>query len=86
MNNCYHCKYLIMEKKNYSNGTVTVVWQPNLCIHSANCVRGLNTVFNSRQSPWINMEGADTEAIIEQVKKCPSGALSFLMNEDVKKE
>jgi len=75
-----------MEKKNYSNGTVTVVWQPKLCIHSGNCVKGLNSVFNSRQSPWINMDGADSEAIIAQVKNCPSGALSIIMNEDIVKD
>lgn len=75
-----------MEKKNYTNGTVTVVWRPKLCLHSGNCVRGLNTVFNTRHSPWINMEGAKTEEIIEQVKNCPSGALSFIMNEDITKE
>lgn len=28
------------------------------------------------------MEGANTQAIIDQVKKCPSGALSFVMNEE----
>ncbi len=72
-----------MEKKNYSNGTVTVVWQPKLCIHSGNCVRGLNSVFNTRKSPWINMEGADTETIIRQVDKCPSGALSYFINADI---
>jgi uncharacterized Fe-S cluster protein YjdI len=67
-------------KKHYSSGEVTIVWQNALCIHSGNCVRGLSSVFNSRQSPWINAGGASTVAIIEQVKKCPSGALSFFMN------
>ena len=69
----------------YSNGEVTIIWQPKLCTHSGNCVRGLPGVFNSRIRPWINPQGADTEAIIEQVKKCPSGALSFVMNEEIKK-
>ena len=73
-----------MERKNYTNGEVTVIWQPKLCIHSGNCVRGLHEVFNTKQSPWINMDGASTDAIIEQVKKCPSGALSFEMNADKK--
>ncbi len=27
------------------------------------------------------MDGATTERIIEQVKKCPSGALSYFVNE-----
>jgi uncharacterized Fe-S cluster protein YjdI len=66
--------------KEYTNGEVTVVWKNGLCIHSANCVRGLPAVFNNRHSPWINMQAASTEQIIEQVKKCPSGALSFYMN------
>lgn len=64
----------------YSNGEVTVIWKPNICTHSGNCVRGLNTVFNNNVKPWININGAHTTEIIEQVKKCPSGALSFKMN------
>lgn len=32
------------------------------------------------------MDGAPTERIIEQVKQCPSGALSFIMNEELEKE
>jgi len=32
------------------------------------------------------MNGATTERIIEQVKKCPSGALSYFLNEEVSKD
>lgn len=67
--------------KKYDNGEVTVVWQPHLCAHSGNCVRGLPSVFDNKAKPWINIQGANTEAIISQVKQCPSGALSFVMNE-----
>ena len=65
----------------YSNGEVTIVWKPDLCIHSGNCVRGLSDVFKPRQKPWINADGASTEKIIVQVKKCPSGALSYFFNQ-----
>lgn len=68
--------------KKYTNGEVTVVWKPALCIHSGLCVSGLPKVFNSSKSPWVEMTGASTQAIVEQVKKCPSGALSFYMNEE----
>lgn len=68
------------KSKEYTNGEVTIVWKPDLCIHSANCVRGLPGVFDTKQRPWINAEGASTEAIINQVKKCPSGALSTYRN------
>lgn len=60
---------------------VTIVWQNKLCSHSANCVRGLPQVFNSKENPWIKPENASTQELIEQVKKCPSGALSYFMNE-----
>lgn len=66
----------------YSNGEVTIVWQPELCTHSGNCARGLPEVFKPREKPWIIPEGATTGKIIEQVKKCPSGALSYFMNEE----
>jgi len=66
--------------KQYTNGEVTVVWKSGLCTHSANCVRGLPEVFKPRESPWINLEHATSASIIEQVKKCPSGALSYFIN------
>lgn len=70
-----------MEKqKEYTNGEVTIVWKPDLCIHSAKCVGGLPAVFDNKARPWINAGGAGSEAIIAQVKQCPSGALSYYLN------
>ena len=71
--------------KEYSNGEVTIVWKPNLCIHSTNCVKGLSEVFDNNKRPWINAEGASTDEIISQVKKCPSGALSYYLNNQKEK-
>ena len=71
--------------KKYSNGEVTIIWKPAECIHSGNCFRGLGEVFDPRKRPWIMPEKSTTDKIIEQVKKCPSGALSYYMNsEEVK--
>ncbi|MGF6848659.1 putative Fe-S cluster protein YjdI [Chitinophaga sp. W3I9] len=72
--------------KHYSNGEVTIVWKPGVCIHSEKCFHGLPSVFNPNEKPWINAEGATTEQIISQIKQCPSGALSFFMNADATKE
>jgi len=69
--------------KKYTNGEVTVVWQPGKCIHSTVCWKqatGLPEVFNPREKPWIKIEGASSARIIGQVEKCPSGALSFYFN------
>lgn len=68
--------------KQYSNGEVTIVWEPARCIHSAICFRGLPTVFKPKERPWVDAEGASTERIIEQIKACPSGALRYFMNAD----
>ncbi len=62
--------------KRYSNGEITVVWQPSLCVHSAICARGLPKVFDPRRRPWITLDDA-TDTIVDQVERCPSGALSI---------
>jgi uncharacterized Fe-S cluster protein YjdI len=70
--------------KIYSNNEITIVWKPSLCIHSTLCwkgEKGLKSVFNPMEKPWIKPEGAETEAIIERVTGCPSGALSFYYND-----
>lgn len=66
--------------KKYTNGEVTVVWKSHLCIHSRKCFTGLPEVFDPRKRPWIEMMGADSARIEEQVKRCPSGALSCYYN------
>ena len=73
------------ETFHYTNDDITVVWKPNVCMHSTLCWKGLIDVFNPKEKPWIKMDGATTEKIIDQVKKCPSGALSYFMNDFVNK-
>ncbi len=69
-------------KKKYSNDEVTVVWQPHLCIHSGICAKELPTVFRPKEKPWVKVDAASTEELVNQVKNCPSGALSYLMNDE----
>lgn len=63
--------------KNYTGSEIIVHFRPQLCYHSENCVKGLPAVFDRFKRPWVNATGADYEAIIEQIGKCPSGALSY---------
>lgn len=69
-------------KKEYSNGEVTIVWQNSKCIHSGNCVKNNPDVFKPREKPWITPEASTTEQIIDTVKKCPSGALTYYLNSE----
>jgi uncharacterized Fe-S cluster protein YjdI len=66
----------------YSNGEITIIWQPNICIHSGICAKGLIEVFDPRRKPWIDMSLSDSETIKAQIKKCPSGALSYIEAEN----
>ena len=66
--------------KEYSNGEVTIAWQSGTCIHSGNCVRNNPDVFKPKEKPWITPENSTTENIIETIKKCPSGALTYYLN------
>jgi CDGSH-type Zn-finger protein/uncharacterized Fe-S cluster protein YjdI len=69
-------------KKEYSNTNLTVTWEPDKCIHSENCWRGLGKVFKPRSKPWIDVEGANNQTIMEQIDKCPSGALGYYKNNE----
>jgi putative redox protein len=61
----------------YTNGDITVAWKPELCRHAARCATQLPQVFNPAVKPWVNMDGATSQEIKEQVARCPTGALSI---------
>ncbi len=73
-------------KKEYTNGEVTIVWKPSKCIHAGECVKTLPQVYNPKEKPWIKVENATTEELKAQVSKCPSGALSYYMNDGENQE
>lgn len=72
--------------KEYTNGEITVFWDPNKCIHSAECLRSQPGVFDVHKSPWISMGGATSEEIMAAIDRCPSGALSYKRNEEVERQ
>jgi uncharacterized Fe-S cluster protein YjdI len=41
--------------RKYSNGEITVFWQPKKCIHATHVIGAID-VFNRK--PWVDMEGA----------------------------
>lgn len=64
----------------YTNGEVTVIWKPEMCQHAGICVKMLPDVYRPKERPWVRLELATTKEIIDQVAKCPSGALTYKMN------
>lgn len=70
-----------MPTQHYTNGTITVSYDSDICTHAGRCVKGLPAVFDVKRKPWIDVDGATAEQIAAQVAKCPSGALSFARND-----
>ena len=67
----------------YETDEIIVSFDPNICIHSGVCIRGLPEVFDVKRKHWIRPELATAEEVAEQIKRCPSGALQYKMKRDV---
>lgn len=61
----------------YGNDQITVRFDPNICMHSAVCIRGLPGVFDIKRMRWIDVNADSVDNIINLIKRCPSGALSY---------
>ena len=74
----------------YTSDEIMVSYDPKICIHAAECVKGLPEVFDPNKKPWVNVSGANPDEIVEVINKCPSGALEYelieLNNKSVKEE
>ena len=64
------------KKIEYTNGELTIIWQPELCQHAG--------IYKPKERPWIQIENATTAELIAQINQCPSGALTYRMNKEVK--
>lgn len=71
-----------MKRKEYHNGDMTIVWEPEKCIHAAECVKRLPKVYNPREKPWMKPENASVEDLKDQIDHCPSGALSYYLKSE----
>lgn len=66
---------------NYKGEAVTIHDNRGVCSHDGSCWRGLPAVFKKDQKfRWIDPDGAGVDEIIDTIKKCPSGALSYSVN------
>lgn len=65
------------KRDNYVGKKITIHDNRGICSHAGFCTDNLPTVFHLGAEPWIDPYGADVEAIIKTIRKCPSGALSY---------
>ena len=62
----------------YQTAEITVTFDPNLCIHAAECVRGLPAVFDTSRADWVHPDAAPATEVAAVVARCPSGALQAI--------
>jgi CDGSH-type Zn-finger protein len=67
-------------RDSYTQGDLTVFDNRGICQHSGFCSDALASVFRTHAEPFIDLSGADKAAIIEAVRRCPSGALSYAID------
>jgi CDGSH-type Zn-finger protein len=68
------------KRKNYVGKKITIHDNRKICSHAAECVNNLPSVFKLNARPWINADAAEIEEIINTIRKCPSGALSYSLD------
>lgn len=68
--------------KEFSNKDITVTYDPCICTLSGKCAKELSEVFSNSVIPWINLEDSETKKVIQQIKKCPSGALQYYLKNE----
>lgn len=64
-------------RKTYGGEKLDVSWDKRLCIHVGECGRAANELFVGGRDPWCQPDEVDTEAAIDVVQRCPTGALAY---------
>ncbi len=64
-------------RDSYAGQKIIIHDNRGVCSNAGHCTKNLESVFKMKTDPWIDPDGADVEKIIETIKQCPSGALSY---------
>jgi CDGSH-type Zn-finger protein len=69
------------ERVNYVGKKITIHDNRGICSHAGFCTDNLPAVWRMKQEPWIDPDAAGVDKIIEVVRQCPSGALSYTIDD-----
>lgn len=77
-------KHLADKCDAYAGKKITIHDNRSICAHAGVCTDKLANVFRMKQEPWIDPDAAGIDEIIAVIQKCPSGALSYTIeNTDI---
>ena len=69
------------KRENYVGEKITIHDNRGICAHAGRCTDSLASVFRLKEEPWIHPDAAGAEEIIATIQKCPSGALSYSVDD-----
>jgi CDGSH-type Zn-finger protein/uncharacterized Fe-S cluster protein YjdI len=67
----------VPHRRTYETESIRVNWDSSRCIHTGICLRRLPGVFDVEARPWVDLNGADADAVADAIDHCPSGALRY---------
>ena len=70
------------QRDDYVGKDITIHDNRGICAHAGRCTDGLAAVFHLREEPWIYPDSATRDEIIATIKTCPSGALSYSVDNE----
>ncbi len=65
--------------ESYEGKQITIEDDRGICSHAGYCTDLLANVWKSGEEPWIDPDGAPPKEIADVIRKCPSGALSYIL-------
>ena len=68
-------------RESYRGKNITIHDNRGVCAHAGVCTDNLSEVFRMKQVPWIDADAASVEDIINTIQNCPSGALSYSIDD-----
>ncbi len=68
-------------RDNYQGKKITIHDNRGICAHAGKCTDSLASVFRLKEEPWIHPDAASADEIIATIQKCPSGALSYSVDD-----
>lgn len=61
----------------YRGRDIDVSWDKLRCLHVAECVLGLRTVFDTDKTPWVQPDNESANQVASVIHRCPTGALQY---------
>jgi uncharacterized Fe-S cluster protein YjdI/CDGSH-type Zn-finger protein len=61
----------------HERGEIRGTYDVNRCLHAAECINGLPTVFDPTRRPWVDLSAAVADDIASVLVRCPTGALRY---------